>query len=78
MIRPFFGTRPDIFSVLARILQFPIIRRDFTIFRYSPGFYHFQLVTIIQPFFGARPDSFSVLARIPPFPIIRSDSTIFN
>ena len=42
LIQPFFGTRPNSFSVLARILPFPGIRRDFTIFRYSLGIYNFQ------------------------------------
>ena len=37
---------------------------------YSPGFYHFQVLTLILPFFGTRPDRFSVLAQILPFPVL--------
>ena len=51
---------------------------DFTIFRYSLGFYNFHLVTLIQPFSGSFPNSFSVLAQILPFPGIRWDFTIFR
>ena len=66
------------FSVLARILPFPSFRRNFTIFRYSPGFYHFHLLTLIQPVCGTRSDSFPVLPRILPFPSFRRNFTIFR
>ena len=72
------STRPDCFSVLARILPFPDFRLIFTTFRYSPGFYHFHLHTLIQPFSGTRPDSFSVLARILPFPGFRTEFYVFS
>ena len=95
LILPFFGTRGDSFSVLARILafsgpdtdssifwcswgQFFDTRIDSTFSRYSPGFYRFQVLTLILPFFGTRRDSFSVLARILPFPGTRPDSTVFR
>ena len=113
LIRPFFGTREDSFSVLARILPFLVLARilafsgpdtDSTIFRYSwgqffgarmdstfsrywPGFYRFQVLTLILPFFGTRRHIFSVLARILPFPVLGqilpfsgpdTDSTIFR
>ena len=36
LILPFFGTRSDSFSVIARILPFPGSRPDSIVFRYSP------------------------------------------
>ena len=62
-------------------------RPDSTFSRYSPGFYRFQLLTLILPFFGTRRHSFSVLARILPFLVLAMilgfsgidiDSTIFR
>ena len=61
-------------------------RPDSTFSRYSPGYYRFQLLTLILPFFGTRGNSFSVLARILPFLVLArilafsgtdTDSTIF-
>ena len=49
-----------------------------TFSRYSPGFYLFQLLTLILPFFGTRRHSFSILARILPFPGTFSDFTFFR
>ena len=53
-------------------------RTDSTVSPYSPGFYHFSVLTLIVPSSDTRPYSFSVLARILPFPGTRSDSTIFR
>ena len=64
------------FPVLARIIfRYPHI---FSLYRYSPGFYHFSVLTLIRPFFGTRPDSFSILARILLFSSTRPDFTIFR
>ena len=58
-----------------------------TFSRYSPGFYHFPVLTLILPFFDTRPDSFLVvaqilpspiLARIPPFSGSHTDSALFR
>ena len=60
---------------------------DSTIFRYSPGFYHFLVLTLIQPFSGTYPDNFSIPTRILSFPILvwilpffgtHTDSTLFR
>ena len=51
---------------------------DSTFSRYSPGFYHFLVLTLILQFFGNRSDSFSILARILRFPSNLLDSTIFR
>ena len=56
----FFGTHTD--STLLRYCsgQFFDIRMDSTFSRYSPGFYHFQVRTLIFPLFDTRPESISV------------------
>ena len=51
---------------------------DSTFSRYSQGFYHFLVLTLILPFFETRPDRFSIVAQILPFPVTRPDSTIFS
>ena len=51
---------------------------DSTFSRYTVGFYHFSILTLILPFFGTRSDSFSVLARILPFPATRPYSILFQ
>ena len=53
-------------------------RSDSTFSRYSPGFYHFLVLTLILPVFGTPLDRFSILAWILPFPGTRPDSTIFR
>ena len=69
----------DSFSVLVRNLSFLGTRPDTTIFRYSPGFYHFRYS--YGQFFGTRAESlfsgntpvyyhFSILAQILPFSIL--------
>ena len=46
--------------------------------RYSPGFYHFLVLTLILPFFETRQESFSIVARSLPFLGAHPDSTIFQ
>ena len=58
--------------------QLLVTRTDSTFSRYSPGFNHFPVLTLILPFFETLPDSFLVLALILPFPGTRPDSTIFR
>ena len=67
------------FSILARILPFPVLARilpffgthtDSTLFRYSPGFYHFFVLTLIRSFSATRPEIFSILARNVPFLVL--------
>ena len=58
--------------------SFPILERILHFSRYSPGFYHFSVLTQIQPFFGTRRDSFSILERILPFRGTRPDYIIFR
>ena len=60
---------PECFSILARILLFQ---------GYSPGFYHFWVLTLNRPFSGTRPDYFSRHARILLFQGMRPYSTIFR
>ena len=48
-----------------------------TIPRYSSGFYHFPVLTLILPFSVTRTDSFSIVAQILPFPGTCPDSTNF-
>ena len=68
-----------IFSKLVVLwFKFSCTRRDSTFSRYSPGFYHFSVLTQIRPFSGTRRESFSILARILPFPGPRPYSTIFR
>ena len=83
----FFDTRTDStfsrhspvfyhFSELPVNGPFSVLTR--TIFRYSHGFYLFQVLARILPFFGTQPNSFSKLAQILPFPGTRPYSTIFR
>ena len=51
---------------------------DSTFSRYSPGFYHFSVLTLIRPFSCNSRYWFSIFARILPFPSILPDSTIFQ
>ena len=75
---PFSATHTD--SIIFRYSpeKFFGTRTGFTFSRYSPGFYHFSVLTLIRPFSCTRPNSFSILARILPFPGTRPDSTIFR
>ena len=63
--------------MLAPILVIFNTHTDSTLFRYSPGFYNFSVLTQIRPFSRTRQESFSILARILPFPGTRPDITIF-
>ena len=58
--------------------QFVDARTNSTFSRYSLGFYHFSVLTLIGPFSGTRPIRFPILARILPFPDTHTDSTIFR
>ena len=58
-----------VFSILARIQNFPDTRPDSTISRYSHAFY---------PFSVFAKTVFSILAQILPFPDTHPDSTIFR
>ena len=71
-------TRSINFSVLTGILPDPGSPPDSAIYRYSRGFYHFQVLTLILTFFDTRSDRFSVLARILPFPGTRPDCSVFR
>ena len=55
LIRPFFGTCRDRFSILARILPFSVLA--WSVFQYSHGFYLFPVPARILPFFGTHTDS---------------------
>ena len=58
--------------------QFFDTRRDSSFPRYSHGFDHFSVLTLIGHFSGTHPNSFSILARILLLPGTRPDSTIFR
>ena len=77
-ILPFSGTQRDSFLVLARILRFPGTRPDSTIFRDSPGFYHFPRLIWTVFRYLHEIFLFRELARILPFFDTRTDSTIFR
>ena len=57
--------------------KFFVTRTEYTLSRYSPGFDHFSVLTLILPYFDTRSNSFSILARILPIPGGRPDSIIF-
>ena len=79
-ILPFPGTRPDsnIFWYSHSFYQFFNTRTDSTFSRYSPGSYHFSVLTQIRPFSSTHRDIFSTLARILPVPGADSNSAIFR
>ena len=66
----FFDTRTD--------STFFGTRTDTTFSRYSLGFDHFSVPSLIQPFSGILPDSCSILARILPFFVTHTNSTLFG
>ena len=77
-IQPFFGTHTN--SSLFRYSSghFFDTRTYSTFSQYSPGFYHFSVLTLIRPFSDTRRDTFSMLARLLHLPSTQPDSTIFR
>ena len=75
---PFSDTRPDSFSVHARILRFPSTRPNSTNFRYSHCFYPFPKLVwkVFQYWHGFF--LFPVLAPSLPFSGTHTDSTLFR
>ena len=78
LILPFFGTRSDSFSVLARILPFPGTRPDSIVFRYRPWFYHFSVLIRRVFRFSYRFYLFPVISQILPFFGTHTDWTLFR
>ena len=76
-IRPFFGTHTDWTLFRYSPELFFDSRRDSTFTRYSHGFDHFSVLTLIGDFSGTHPNHFSILARILLFLGTHSDSSIF-
>ena len=77
-IPPFFGTRRDSFSRLARNLAFPGTRPDSTIFRYSHRFDPFPVLAVRVFRYSHGFYHFPVLAGILPFFGTHTDSTFFQ
>ena len=77
-IGPFFGTHPNRFSILARILPFTDSRPDSTIFRYSDRFHPLLVLagTVFRYSYGFY--LFPVLAPILSFSGTDRDSSIFR
>ena len=71
----FFGSRPNRFSVLSRILSIPGTRTDSTIFRYSHGFYPFLVLARKVFCYYHRFYLFPALARILQFSGTHKGST---
>ena len=78
LILPFFGTRSDSYSILARILPLPSSRPDSIIFSSSHWFYHFSILTGKDFCYSHGSYPFPVLSRIRPFSGTHTDSTIFR
>ena len=77
-ILPFLGTHIDWTLSLYSPEQFFDTRRGSSFSRYSHGFEHFSVLTLIAHFSGSHPNSSSILARILLFPGIHPDSSIFR
>ena len=77
-ILSFFGTNPDSTIFLYSSEKFFDTSTDSTLSRYSLGFYHFRVLTLILPIFGTCSNGFSVIARILPFPGTSPDCIIFR
>ena len=72
------GTRPDRFSVHARILPFPGARPDSTNFWYSHSFYHFSVFARAVFRYSHGFYLFPVLTRILPLFGTHTNSTFFR